>query len=66
VLTFCCVGEKTTKDHVREILQSAGYNEGPPDLNDEEHQTRVLAGYKAALHSENAVVLNIGVDTDVY
>jgi hypothetical protein len=38
------------KAHAREILEAAGYTvtEHP---NAEEHQVRVMAGYKAALHS---------------
>ncbi|KAK7047685.1 hypothetical protein VNI00_006453 [Paramarasmius palmivorus] len=36
------------KAHAREVLEKAG---ALPDTNDDEHEKRVLAGYKAALHS---------------
>lgn len=39
------------KAHAEEVLQAAGIHERHPEHTDEEHQTRVLAGYKAALHS---------------
>lgn len=40
------------KQHAKEILEAAGYSVRAPETTDDEHQTRVLAGYKAALHSE--------------
>lgn len=41
------------KAHAREILEAAGYHiERPETSTEEEHNTRVLAGYKAALSSE--------------
>lgn len=39
------------KAHAEEVLEAAGILERLPDHSDEEHQTRVLAGYKAALRS---------------
>ena len=39
------------KAHAEEVLQAAGIDERQPGHTDEEHLTRVLAGYKAALHS---------------
>lgn len=39
------------KAHAEEVLQAAGIHERHPGHTDEEHQTRVLAGYKASLHS---------------
>lgn len=42
---------KEAKQHAREILEAAGID--PSNLKtDAEHETRVLAGYKAALHSK--------------
>ena len=41
------------KAHAREVLEAAGYTvERDPDVSEDEHEKRVLAGYKAALHSE--------------
>lgn len=41
------------KEHAREVLEAAGYTVEPgPGVSQSEHQTHVLAGYKAALHSE--------------
>ncbi|KIK79559.1 hypothetical protein PAXRUDRAFT_16276 [Paxillus rubicundulus Ve08.2h10] len=40
------------KHHAEEVLQAAGIDSRHPDHSEEEHQTRVLAGYKAALHSK--------------
>lgn len=41
------------KEHAREVLEAAGYTVEPgPGLSPSEHQTHVLAGYKAALHSK--------------
>ncbi|KAG6889946.1 hypothetical protein C0995_013473 [Termitomyces sp. Mi166 len=37
------------KKHAREILSAAGIHE--QDIDPEQHETRVLAGYKAALHN---------------
>ena len=39
------------KAHAEEVLQAAGIHERHPGHTDDEHQTRVLAGYKASLHS---------------
>ena len=40
------------KRHAREILEADGYTVEPgPGITQDEHQTRVLAGYKAALHN---------------
>ncbi|KAJ7502754.1 Conidiation protein 6-domain-containing protein [Mycena galericulata] len=39
------------KAHAREILKAAGYDFTEADERTSEHQTRVLAGYKAALHN---------------
>ena len=40
------------KKHAAEILEAAGYQvDMPSGSNETEHQTRVLAGYKAALSS---------------
>lgn len=40
------------KRHAKEVLSAAGYQvEKPSDSTDEEHETRVMAGYKAALAS---------------
>lgn len=44
------------KEHAREVLEAAGYTVEPgPGVSQTEHETRVLAGYKAALHSESIV-----------
>ena len=41
------------KEHAREVLEAAGYTVEPaPGVSQSEHETRVLAGYKAALHSK--------------
>lgn len=41
------------KAHAREILEAHGYTvERAEDVSQDEHETRVLAGYKAALNSE--------------
>ncbi|KAF9498009.1 hypothetical protein BDN71DRAFT_1429169 [Pleurotus eryngii] len=46
-------GESITRrdvDYAREILEAVGYSvEQPSETTEDEHQTRVLAGYKAAL-----------------
>jgi hypothetical protein len=46
---------ESAKEHSREILEAAGItvdHSGKPERGTEdEHETRVLAGYKAALHS---------------
>lgn len=50
---FSLVDEHTSEDakkHAREILQAAGYSE--KDATNAQHDSRVLAGYKAALHSK--------------
>ena len=40
------------KRHAREILEADGYAvDAAPGVTEDEHQTRVLAGYKAALHN---------------
>ncbi len=40
------------KRHAREILEADGYTVEPAEgVTEDEHQTRVLAGYKAALHN---------------
>ena len=40
------------KRHAREILEADGYTVEPGEgVTEDEHQTRVLAGYKAALHN---------------
>jgi hypothetical protein len=40
------------KRHAKEVLSAAGYQvEKPMGSTDEEHETRVMAGYKAALAS---------------
>jgi hypothetical protein len=40
------------KQHAKEVLSAAGYQvEKPSGSTDEEHETRVMAGYKAALTS---------------
>lgn len=55
-LTYLNLGEHAsdeTKEHAREILEAAGYHvEKPETSTEEEHMTRVLAGYKAAIHSK--------------
>ena len=41
------------KAHAREILEAHGYTiERAEGVSESEHETRVLAGYKAALSSE--------------
>lgn len=41
------------KAHAREVLEAAGYTfDKGEGVTEDEHETRVLAGYKAALHSE--------------
>ncbi|KAG9316462.1 hypothetical protein JVU11DRAFT_2496 [Chiua virens] len=45
------------KQHAEEVLQAAGILERDPDHTDEQHQVRVIAGYKAALHSMSLVFL---------
>jgi hypothetical protein len=40
------------KQHAREVLEAAGIHQRLETHSDEEHQNRVLAGYKAAIHSE--------------
>ena len=40
------------KRHAREILEADGYTVEPGEgVTEDEHQTRVLAGYQAALHN---------------
>ena len=40
------------KRHAREILEADGYTVEPGEgMTEDEHLTRVLAGYKAALHN---------------
>ncbi|KAJ8453581.1 hypothetical protein ONZ45_g19658 [Pleurotus djamor] len=50
-------GEYITKEDInyaREILEAAGYHvERSAETTEAEHQTRVLAGYKAAMHNPN-------------
>ena len=42
------------KKHAREILEAHGYTvERAEGVSEDDHQTRVLAGYKAALNSES-------------
>lgn len=42
------------KAHAREVLEAAGYTfERDEGVSEDEHMMRVLAGYKAALHSES-------------
>jgi hypothetical protein len=45
---------ETAKDHAREVLDAAGVPDytGSTEAEFSEHDTRVLAGYKAALNSE--------------
>ncbi len=44
---------ETAKQHAREILAAAGIDVEPAsEAERDEHEVRVLAGYKAALHSE--------------
>ena len=43
------------KKHAEEVLEAAGIRERRDGDTDEEHETRVLAGYKAALHSMSLV-----------
>ena len=41
------------KAHAREVLEAAGYTvERTADIPEDEHEKRVIAGYKAALHSK--------------
>lgn len=47
------------KAHAEEVLQAAGIHERHPDHTDVEHQTRVLAGYKASLHSTLSTLATI-------
>lgn len=47
---------QAAKAHAEEVLQAAGIHERLPDHSEEEHQTRVLAGYKAALHSMSRTI----------
>ena len=51
---------ESAKEHSREILEEAGItvdHSGKPERGtDDEHQTRVLAGYKAALHSASFLI----------
>jgi hypothetical protein len=50
------------KKHAAEILEAAGYVvEQPSGVSADEHETRVLAGYKAALSSKS-VLWQRGVD----
>ena len=55
VLTQDAGTSESAKEHSREILEAAGItvdHSGKPERGTEdEHETRVLAGYKAALHS---------------
>lgn len=54
ILYIINVDQNTSDDakkHAREILNAAGIHE-QDDPDDQQHQTRVLAGYKAALHSK--------------
>lgn len=44
------------KRHAQEVLEAAGIYGRHDDHTDEEHETRVLAGYKAALHSKSLVI----------
>jgi len=44
------------KRHAQEVLEAAGIHGRHDDDTDEEHEMRVLAGYKAALHSESLVI----------
>ncbi|KAF8586701.1 hypothetical protein K439DRAFT_1659515 [Ramaria rubella] len=46
------------KKHAREVLESAGIDAGAgdvhvPEVSDDQHTNRVLAGYKATLHNPN-------------
>lgn len=44
---------EAAKAHAREVLEAAGYTiERATDIPKDEHEKRVLAGYKAALHSK--------------
>lgn len=56
ICTALCQDARTSdeaKRHAAEVLTAAGYFvEKPDDTTDDEHQTHVIAGYKAALHSE--------------
>lgn len=58
LLTSCTerLGESITQQDIayaREILEAVGYSVDKPDeVTHDEHQTRVLAGYKSALSSE--------------
>ena len=53
---IACADDNTSaeaKQHAREVLTAAGYQvEKPTGSTDEEHETRVMAGYKAALTSK--------------
>lgn len=40
------------KQHAREVLEAAGIQRKLDTHSEEEHQHRVLAGYKAAIHSK--------------
>jgi hypothetical protein len=56
VLTLMVCGDESTsaeaKQHAKEVLSAAGYQvEKPSGATDDEHVTRVMAGYKAALTS---------------
>ena len=49
------------KRHAREILEAHGYTvERAEGVSEDEHTTRVLAGYKAALNSEYSVTSGVG------
>ena len=44
------------KHHAQEILEANGYTfERATDITEDEHERRVLAGYKAAIHSESSL-----------
>ncbi|KAG8213794.1 HbrB-like-domain-containing protein [Butyriboletus roseoflavus] len=44
------------KAHAEEVLQAAGIHERHPEHNDDQHQARVLGGYKASLRSMSRVL----------
>ena len=56
IFIFILLDQNTSEEakaHAREVLEAAGYTvERTADIPEDEHEKRVIAGYKAALHSK--------------
>jgi hypothetical protein len=55
IILLICVDphvSEEAKQHAREVLEAAGIQHKLDTHSEEEHQHRVLAGYKAAIHSK--------------